>query len=209
MADKQESTGMTSHSLANVLGWIVAAGRAGDGLGVLWPAWAVRQAVQAGGRGNPPAAAPAAPAGPKGPVIREVPNLKLVSAKPCGTPRWALLCQRVKRRCRCPKAPSLEDDHVIARQRRMYARLLFVVVGIFSPFCRVWRWVRQPFHSELSGALAWPDAADIRSRMNEAIQTRRLTRRKQAPTCLIFLSSSRLLTSATMSPSSTASWKRR
>jgi hypothetical protein len=25
------------------------------------------------------------------------------------------------------------DDHVIARQRRMYARLLFVVVGILGP----------------------------------------------------------------------------
>jgi hypothetical protein len=30
-----------------------------------------------------------------------------------------------------PQAPAL-DDHAIARQRRMYARLLFVVVGIFG-----------------------------------------------------------------------------
>jgi hypothetical protein len=32
-----------------------------------------------------------------------------------------------------PKLRRL-DDHVIARQRRMYARLLFVVVGIFGLF---------------------------------------------------------------------------
>ncbi len=32
-----------------------------------------------------------------------------------------------------PKLRRL-DDHAIARQRRMYARLLFVVVGIFGPF---------------------------------------------------------------------------
>jgi hypothetical protein len=31
-----------------------------------------------------------------------------------------------------PKLRCL-DDHAIARQRRMYARLLFVVVGIFGP----------------------------------------------------------------------------
>ena len=36
-----------------------------------------------------------------------------------------------------PKELRRRDDHEIARQRRMYARLLFVVVGIFgvgSPF---------------------------------------------------------------------------
>jgi hypothetical protein len=62
---------MTSHSLANVLGWIVLVvvlvaavfyGPLGQ-FGKPKPATAVQQ----------PAAAPAAPA-PKGPVIREVPN---------------------------------------------------------------------------------------------------------------------------------------
>ncbi len=64
---------MTSHSLANVMGWIVLVVVLGASVfygplgqfGKPKPAEAVQQPTQA---------APAAPAAPRGPVIREVPN---------------------------------------------------------------------------------------------------------------------------------------
>jgi hypothetical protein len=64
---------MTSHSLANVMGWIVLVVVLGASVfygplgqfGKPRPAEAVQQPAQA---------APAAPAAPRGPVIREVPN---------------------------------------------------------------------------------------------------------------------------------------
>jgi hypothetical protein len=63
---------MTSHSLANVMGWIVLVVVLGASVfygplgqfGKQRPAEAVQ----------PTQAAPAAPAAPRGPVIREVPN---------------------------------------------------------------------------------------------------------------------------------------
>jgi hypothetical protein len=66
----EETASMTSHSLANVLGWIVLVVVLGASVfygplgqfGKPKPANPVQQA------------APAAPAAPKGPVIREVPN---------------------------------------------------------------------------------------------------------------------------------------
>jgi hypothetical protein len=42
----------------------------------------------------------------------------------------------------------------------MYARLLFVVVGILGPFFPIF--VSLAAHSVVPGGLAWPDAADIR-----------------------------------------------
>ncbi len=63
---------MTSHSLANVMGWIVLVVVLGASVfyGPLGQFGKPRQpeAVQ------PTQAAPAAPATPRGPVIREVPN---------------------------------------------------------------------------------------------------------------------------------------
>ena len=64
---------MTSHSLANVMGWIVLVVVLGASVfygplgqfGKPRPAEAVQQPTQG---------APAAPAAPRGPVIREVPN---------------------------------------------------------------------------------------------------------------------------------------
>jgi hypothetical protein len=52
------------------------------------------------------------------------------------------------------------DDHAIARQRRMYARLLFVVVSILGRFFLIFApLTRDPV---VPGGLAWQDAADIR-----------------------------------------------
>ena len=58
-----------------------------------------------------------------------------------------------------PKLRRL-DDHAIARQRRMYARLLFVVVGILAPFVAI----LAPFARDSvgPGGLARREAADIR-----------------------------------------------
>jgi hypothetical protein len=58
-----------------------------------------------------------------------------------------------------PKLRRL-DDHVIARQRRMYARLLFVVVSVFAPVSP--DLAALVACSAIPGGLAWGDAADIR-----------------------------------------------
>jgi hypothetical protein len=70
MAHKQESTGMTSHSLANVLGWIVLLVVLGASVfyGPLGQFGKPKPAVV-----QPAQPAPAAPA-VRGPVIKEVPN---------------------------------------------------------------------------------------------------------------------------------------
>jgi hypothetical protein len=62
---------MGSHSLANVMGWIVLVVVLGASVfyGPLGQFGKPRDAVQ-----QPTQAAPAAPAAPRGPVIREVPN---------------------------------------------------------------------------------------------------------------------------------------
>jgi hypothetical protein len=49
------------------------------------------------------------------------------------------------------KALLFEDDHAIARQRRMYARLLFVVVGIFKPLWAFFRCIRHLFRELFLG----------------------------------------------------------
>jgi hypothetical protein len=58
-----------------------------------------------------------------------------------------------------PKLRCL-DDHAIARQRRMYARLLFVVVSVLGRFSVDWTVLAR--ESVISGGLARPDTADIR-----------------------------------------------
>ena len=58
-----------------------------------------------------------------------------------------------------PKLRCL-DDHAIARQRRMYARLLFVVVDILGRFLPILAVLAR--YSIVPRGLAWHEAADIR-----------------------------------------------
>jgi hypothetical protein len=58
-----------------------------------------------------------------------------------------------------PKLRRL-DDHVIAGQRRMYARLLFVVVSVFGPISPIFEAFAG--HSAVPCGLARGEAADIR-----------------------------------------------